>query len=169
MPSCLQQEPKSAQRLGSEWCAGGYGSAAVIQVVGRRPAGWITAAGAPRSAAARRPSAAPAGRKRISEFFPVEERENAGALILDHARTTDVYVGCAPRKRRSGTKDAVGHVWTLWAECDGEDSVEALRRFERDRGFGAPDVLRNAPAVDDERSSGGGVRRPTAASAMIRF
>lgn len=65
-----------------------------------------------------------------SEFFPIEERELAGALVLEHARRTDVYVGCAPRTRRAGTKDAVGKVWTLWAECDGAGSVEVLRRFD---------------------------------------
>jgi hypothetical protein len=31
--------------------------------------------------------------------------------------------------RRSGTKDAVGAVWTLWAECDGEEAARRLRRF----------------------------------------
>ena len=65
-----------------------------------------------------------------SEFFPIEERDLAGVLVLEHARRTDVYVGCAPRTRRAGTKDAVGQVWTLWAECDGAGSVEALQRFD---------------------------------------
>src|SRR4051794_41801670 len=68
------------------------------------------------------------GRGMASEFFSVEEPELASAHVLAHARRTDVYVGCAPRTRRSGTKDAVGQVWTLWAECDGEESVRRLRR-----------------------------------------
>jgi hypothetical protein len=66
----------------------------------------------------------------VSEFFPIEERDLASVLVLEHARRTDVYVGCAPRTRRAGTKDAVGNVWTLWAECDGAGSVETLRRFD---------------------------------------
>ena len=70
-----------------------------------------------------------------SEFFSVEEPELAAAHVLAHARRTDVYVGCAPRIRRSGTKDAVGQVWTLWAECDGAGSVEALKRFEPSPAF----------------------------------
>jgi hypothetical protein len=65
-----------------------------------------------------------------SDFFPIDEREVAGATVLEHARRTDVYVGCAPRMRRAGTKDAVGRVWTLWAECDGAGSVESLQRFD---------------------------------------
>src|SRR4051794_17283788 len=64
-----------------------------------------------------------------TEFHPVEDREAIAASIHEHARRTDVYIGCAPRTRRAGTKDAVGAVWTLWAECDGAGSVEALRRF----------------------------------------
>jgi hypothetical protein len=42
---------------------------------------------------------------------------------------TDVYVGCGPRLRRAGTKDAVDRVWVLWAECDGPEAVRAARRF----------------------------------------
>src|SRR3954454_11119792 len=64
------------------------------------------------------------------EFFAVSERDAAGAYILDHSRQTDVYVGCAPRTREAGTKDAIGQVWTLWAECDGAESVAALKAFE---------------------------------------
>jgi len=45
-------------------------------------------------------------------------------------RRTDVYVGCAPRARRHGGRDAVKRAFVLWADCDGEDAVEALRDFE---------------------------------------
>ncbi len=65
----------------------------------------------------------------VSEFHPVHER---GALIESIRRRsprTDVYLGCAPRTRRAGTKDAVSQVWTLWAECDGEESTRRLQRF----------------------------------------
>jgi hypothetical protein len=63
-------------------------------------------------------------------FFSVEEPEVVGAYVLANARRNDVFVGCAPRTREAGTKDAVGRVWTLWAEFDGADAVEALKRFE---------------------------------------
>lgn len=42
----------------------------------------------------------------------------------------DVYVGCAPRSRRAGTRDAVDRAWALWADCDGPDSVAALEVFQ---------------------------------------
>ena len=45
-------------------------------------------------------------------------------------RRTDVYVGCAPRTRRHGGRDAVIHAHVLWADCDGEAAVAALRNFE---------------------------------------
>ena len=50
------------------------------------------------------------------------------AIVL--GRHTDVYVGCAPRTRRHGGRDAVERAFVLWADCDGEDAVAALRDFE---------------------------------------
>jgi hypothetical protein len=50
------------------------------------------------------------------------------ALVL--GRRTDVYVGCAPRTRRHGGRDAVARAFVLWADCDGEHAVAALRDFE---------------------------------------
>ena len=35
-------------------------------------------------------------------------------------RRTDVYVGCAPRTRRHGGRDAIERAFVLWADCDGE-------------------------------------------------
>jgi hypothetical protein len=66
----------------------------------------------------------------ISEFHSVGERDAVAHAVLGHARTTDVYVGCAPRVRQSGTKDAIRRVWTLWVECDGSGAVDALMRFD---------------------------------------
>src|SRR4051812_36263479 len=43
---------------------------------------------------------------------------------------TDVYVGCAPRTRRHGGRDAVQRAFVLWADCDGEHAVEALEAFD---------------------------------------
>src|SRR3954468_4449050 len=45
-------------------------------------------------------------------------------------RRTDVYVGCAPRTRRHGGRDAVDRAFVLWVDCDGEDAVAALRDFD---------------------------------------
>src|SRR5215208_3707378 len=45
-------------------------------------------------------------------------------------RRTDVYVGCAPRTRRHGGRDAVERAFVLWADCDGEQTVAALADFD---------------------------------------
>ncbi len=45
-------------------------------------------------------------------------------------RRTDVYVGCAPRTRRFGGRDAVEHAHVLWVDCDGDDAVAALQQFD---------------------------------------
>src|SRR6266545_2570386 len=50
------------------------------------------------------------------------------AIVL--GRRTDVYVGCAPRTRRHGGRDAVKRAFVLWADCDGDDAVAALWDFE---------------------------------------
>ena len=50
------------------------------------------------------------------------------ALAL--ARTTDVYFGCAPRVRRAGGRDAVRKAFVLWVDCDDDEAVDALGRFE---------------------------------------
>jgi hypothetical protein len=50
------------------------------------------------------------------------------AIVL--GRRTDVYVGCAPRTRRHGGRDAIERAFVLWADCDGEHAVTALADFE---------------------------------------
>src|SRR5512132_1883993 len=45
-------------------------------------------------------------------------------------RRTDVYVGCSPRTRRHGGRDAVERAFVLWTDCDGDDAVSALAAFE---------------------------------------
>jgi CHC2 zinc finger/RepB DNA-primase from phage plasmid len=64
-----------------------------------------------------------------SEFHPIHDREQLARAVMEHAGHTDVYIGCAPRTRAAGTKDAIRHVWVLWAECDGARAVEAARSF----------------------------------------
>ncbi|MGI8803270.1 MAG: DNA-primase RepB domain-containing protein [Solirubrobacteraceae bacterium] len=50
--------------------------------------------------------------------------------IVELATEHDVYVGCAPRTRRSGGLDAIEQVFTLWTDCDGAAAVAALAAFE---------------------------------------
>jgi hypothetical protein len=64
-----------------------------------------------------------------NEFHPVYDTDAVIDAIRRRSSRTDVYLGCAPRTRRSGTKDAVAQIWTLWAECDGEEAARRLRRF----------------------------------------
>jgi RepB DNA-primase from phage plasmid/CHC2 zinc finger len=64
-----------------------------------------------------------------AEFFRVGEREAIAAALGRHATHADVYVGCAPRLRRSGTKSDIGDVWVLWAECDGAAAARAAHAF----------------------------------------
>ncbi|MDA0168432.1 hypothetical protein OJ998_04975 [Solirubrobacter taibaiensis] len=63
------------------------------------------------------------------EFHGVGDVDALVNGIRSRGSRTDVYVGCAPRTRRSGTKDAVSEVWTLWAECDGRESANLVLGF----------------------------------------
>jgi hypothetical protein len=60
-----------------------------------------------------------------AEFWPVRDVGAAAASIFRRSRETDVFVGCAPRLRHSGTKRDVADVWVLWAECDGAVAAAA--------------------------------------------
>ena len=64
-----------------------------------------------------------------SHFERAHDRDAIAAAIARRARSSDVYIGCAPRCRRAGTKDAVAEVWTLWVECDGAAAADAVRRY----------------------------------------
>lgn len=75
--------------------------------------------------------------QRMGQVFEHTARARAlatRAVML--GRRTDVYVGCAPRTRRCGGRDAVRRAFVLWADCDGQDAVSALADFEP-----APDVV----------------------------
>ena len=41
----------------------------------------------------------------------------------------DVYLGCAPRQMRSGTREAVNGGWVAWADVDGPNSARSLSSF----------------------------------------
>src|SRR5207244_857630 len=65
----------------------------------------------------REPHAASMGQR----FHAAQRPELIARLIFLLARTRDVYVGVAPRRRRWGGRRAVERVWTLWADCDDPD------------------------------------------------
>jgi hypothetical protein len=41
----------------------------------------------------------------------------------------DVYLGCAPRQMRSGTREAVNGGWVAWADVDDPNSARSLSSF----------------------------------------
>ena len=69
--------------------------------------------------------------QRMGQLFERPTRlRGLATRALALGRRTDVYVGCAPRTRRHGGRCAVAHAFVLWADCDGEQAVAALARFE---------------------------------------
>lgn len=69
--------------------------------------------------------------ERMGQLFePVGRLQGLATAAVALGRRTDVYVGCAPRSRRHGGRDSVQHAFVLWADCDGEDAVSALARFD---------------------------------------
>jgi len=70
-------------------------------------------------------------RSRMGQLWsPVEHRETAIDSIRSIGARTDCYVGCAPRNRRYGGRDAVDRAHVVWADCDSPESLAALERFE---------------------------------------
>jgi hypothetical protein len=70
------------------------------------------------------------GTCRWQEFIPLHDPEYATARISSLASELNVYVGAAPRVRRSGKVKDVARAWCLWSDCDSDVSVAALRIFE---------------------------------------
>jgi hypothetical protein len=69
--------------------------------------------------------------QRMGQVFERPDRlRGLATRALALGRRTDVYVGCAPRMRRHGGRDAVDHAFVFWVDCDGEDAVAALGVFE---------------------------------------
>src|SRR5215217_5672895 len=69
--------------------------------------------------------------QRMGQVFDRPDRLRALATrAIALGRRTEVYVGCAPRTRRQGGRDAVERGFVLWADCDGEQAVAALSEFE---------------------------------------
>lgn len=69
--------------------------------------------------------------QRMGQVFDRPSRARGLATrAIALGRRTDVYVGCAPRTRRHGGRDAVSHAHVLWADCDGPAAVDAVRAFD---------------------------------------
>jgi hypothetical protein len=64
-----------------------------------------------------------------ANFVPAHDRVTLSTAIRRLAAGSDVYVGCAPRVRPSGTKQDISCVWVLWAECDGAEAARAARSY----------------------------------------
>jgi RepB DNA-primase from phage plasmid len=69
------------------------------------------------------------GRPGPRKFIPVRDLDAGVAWALAQADNVNVYVGAAPRVREDGTAAAVERIWTLWADCDGAESLKRLREF----------------------------------------
>jgi hypothetical protein len=67
--------------------------------------------------------------ERLSRFFVGIHAGSAARIVTLIGQRTDVYVGCAPRVRRSGGREDIASSALLWADCDGEHVVSALRAF----------------------------------------
>ena len=63
------------------------------------------------------------------EFYGVRDSVRCADRILSLARSTDVYVGVAPRRERRGGRDAIDLVHALWVDCDSPEAIAALDRF----------------------------------------
>ena len=63
-------------------------------------------------------------------FHPTAALAGAARELLALGRRTDVYVGCVPRRRRAGGRDALQRGWVLWADCDDAAATAALATFE---------------------------------------
>jgi hypothetical protein len=79
---------------------------------------------------------------RLSRFFVDIHASSAPRIVTLIGQRTDVYVGCAPRVRRSGGRDDIAPSALLWADCDGQHAVDALNAFP----FPASIVLRSGTA-----------------------
>ncbi|MGA2453655.1 MAG: CHC2 zinc finger domain-containing protein [Solirubrobacteraceae bacterium] len=68
--------------------------------------------------------------RRLARFFTDAHAHNAASTITRIGQRTDVYVGCAPRVRRGGTRQDIAPTPLLWADCDTPAAVAALAAFQ---------------------------------------
>src|SRR4051794_38706570 len=74
------------------------------------------------------------GDGRMGQLFDSPRRLRALATrAIFLGRRTDVYVGCAPRTRRHGGRDAVAQAFVIWADCDGDAAFRAPSASSRGR------------------------------------
>jgi hypothetical protein len=66
----------------------------------------------------------------LARFFVPINATNATRTIVRLGRRTDIYVGVAPRVRRSGGREDIAPTSMLWADCDEPAAVAALRTFQ---------------------------------------
>jgi hypothetical protein len=81
----------------------------------------------------------------LARFFMGIHAPNAARIITQIGQRTDVYVGCAPRIRRSGGRDDIAPIALLWADCDGPDVVAALHAFP----FPPSIIIRSGTATNE--------------------
>ncbi len=55
--------------------------------------------------------------------------QDAARTLTRIGSKTDIYIGCAPRTRPSGTRQDIAPTPLLWADCDGPDALAALADF----------------------------------------
>jgi hypothetical protein len=70
------------------------------------------------------------GRVLKPEFVPTEDCEQVVRRASELRTSADVYVGAAPRIRRSGKKDAVERLSAAWADIDTREAEVELLFFE---------------------------------------
>lgn len=51
------------------------------------------------------------------------------AFLASIGSRTDVYVGCAPRRRYRGSREDIVSAAILWADCDTPEAIRALQTF----------------------------------------
>jgi hypothetical protein len=70
-------------------------------------------------------------RQRMGQVFESPSRlRGLATRAIALGRRSDVYVGCAPRTRRHGGRDAIDTAFVLWADCDGDAAAATLADFE---------------------------------------
>ncbi len=69
--------------------------------------------------------------KRFFIDMPTLKRRTTAeaAFLASIGNRTDVYVGCAPRRRYRGCREDVAPAAILWADCDTPEAIRALQTF----------------------------------------
>jgi hypothetical protein len=62
-------------------------------------------------------------------FVEIRARRCLATQLPLIAARADVYLGCAPRQMRTGTREAVNGGWVAWADVDSPDGAERLAAF----------------------------------------